>query len=151
MALGRLASTTNAPYAYAAGNPATYTDPSGQSAVNCNWWGGFGFSRLGVNIRIPAGELCSKIHGSGHYVNYVEASFVAAYVITAFSYQYRFAYTNRVVYFQLWSNHYCCSAISNNDTYWVFNRYMHDGPFSTTFWVDWRAHNTTTTTSNIVG
>jgi RHS repeat-associated protein len=146
-----LASTTNAPYAYAAGNPATYTDPSGQSAVNCNWWGGFGFSRLGVNIRIPAGELCSKIHGSGHYVNYVEASFVAAYVITAFSYQYRFAHTNRVVYYQLWSDHYCCSAISNNDTYWVFNRYMYDGPFWTTFWVDWRAHNTITTTSNIVG
>ena len=39
-------STTNASYAYAVGNPATYTDPSGQSASNCNWWGGFGFSRF---------------------------------------------------------------------------------------------------------
>jgi RHS repeat-associated protein len=145
-----LASTTNAPYAYAAGNPATYTDPSGQSAVNCNWWGGFGFSKWGINLRIPAGQLCSTIHGGGHYVNWVEADFEAAYVITAFSYQYRFAYDkSKAVYYQFWSDHYCCSAISNRDTYWVFNRYMHDGPFWTTFWVDWRGHNTTTTTNNI--
>ena len=146
-----LASTTNAPYAYAAANPATYTDPSGQSAVNCNWWGGFGFSKWGVNIRIPAGQLCSQINGGGHYVNWVKANFVAAYVITAFSYQYRFAHTNRAVYYQIWSDHYCCSTISNTDaTHWL-RRNMSDGPFWTTFWVDWQARNTTTTTSNIVG
>jgi RHS repeat-associated protein len=146
-----LASTTNASYAYAVGNPATYTDPSGQSAVNCNWWGGFGLSRWGVNIRIPAGQLCSEIHGSGRWVYSVRGTFVAAYFITAFSYQYRFAHTNRSVYWQFWSDHYCCTAISNNDAYHYPDRYLWDGPFWTTFWVDWRSHNTVTTTSNIVG
>jgi len=54
------------------------------------------------------------------------------------------------VYYELWSDHYGSSAITNRDTYWIFNRSMHDGPFWTTFWVDWRGHNTTTTTSNIM-
>ena len=145
------ASTTNAPYAYATGNPATYTDPSGQSAVNCNWWGGFGFSKWGVNIRIPAGQLCSQIIGSGRWVYSVKGDFVAAYVISAFSYEYRFAYTNRSVYWTFWSDHYCCSAISNQDATHYPDRYLWDGPFWTTFWVDWRARNTVTTTSNIIG
>jgi len=143
--------TTNAPYAYATGNPATYTDPTGQSAVNCNWWGGFGFSKWGVNIRIPAGQLCSAIKGSGHWVYSVRGDFVAAYVISAFSYEYRFAHTNRSVYWTFWSDHYCCSAISNKDAYHYPDRNLWDGPFWTTFWVDWRARNTVTTTSNIIG
>jgi RHS repeat-associated protein len=145
------ASTTNAPYAYATGNPATYTDPNGQSAVNCNWWGGFGFSKWGVNIRIPAGQLCSQIIGSGRWVYSVRADFEAAYVISAFSYEYRFAHTNRSVYWTFWSDHYNASSITNGDSYHYPDRYLWDGPFWTTFWVDWRARNTVTTTSNIIG